>query len=793
MITGLKQLFSESASEIKRLYRLVNQVNQLEKKYESFSDEQLRNMTLTFRERLQNGEKLDNLKIEAFAVVREAAKRVLGLRHYDVQLIGGFVLANGSIAQMYTGEGKTLVATLPSYLYALEGQGVHIVTANEYLARRDKEQMGKVHEFLGLNVGLNVSQLSPRAKQEAYQADITYGTGTEFGFDYLRDHMVNAKEDKVQRKLHYCIVDEVDSILIDEARTPLIIASKTSEGAELYKIIAMVVREFKEDADYEFFQDSREAHLTDLGASKIEEAFDIDNLYAAEHQELLQAVTQALKAHATLKLDVDYIIKDGKIALIDQFTGRVMEGRSFSDGLHQAIEAKEGVEITPENETFATITIQNYFGMYEKLAGMTGSAMPSKREFYDTYNLKVVEIPTNKPVLREDFPDLVYADYKSKVKKIVAEVKKIHSTGRPILIGTTSIEQSEKLSKHLTMEKIDHQVLNAKTEEAEARIIANAGQKNQVMIATNMAGRGTDILLGEGVKELGGLHIIGTEKHESARIDMQLRGRAGRQGDPGSSQFIVSLEDDLFRHYDKEDMEHYLKKMKKDENGLVLSPDPVSFVNKVQETIANQHYSARIHLLKLESVMDRQCKVIYAMRDRILEIAPEELIDEALDYLQKYLHQLQEQCFSQGTSSPQKLAEELAPIFPDLNWSQSDLEELEQEDVEKALQTEYSKLEAAISPLKADEQLAAQVKAILLNQMDRNWVKHLVYMAQIKDGITLTGYAHEDPYQKFEIVGYDEFKYLLFMIQKEVSIRLLKLIKSDIEEDFVEFTGEGVG
>lgn len=792
MITSLKHLFNESASELKKLSKLVNLVNQLEAKYENFSDEQLKNMTLIFKEKLQNGVKLDDLKIDAFAVVREAAKRVLGLRHYDVQLIGGFVLAEGSIAQMYTGEGKTLVATLPSYLYALEGKGVHIVTANEYLARRDKEMMGQVHEFLGLQVGLNISQMEPSAKQEAYQADITYGTGTEFGFDYLRDHMVQSKEAKVQRGLHYGLVDEVDSILIDEARTPLIIANKTNEGAELYKIIAAVVKDFKEDAEYEIFPETKEAYLTDSGAATIEDTFGIDNLYATEHQELLQAVTQALKAHAVLKRDVDYIVRKGKVVLIDKFTGRVMEGRTFSEGLHQAIEAKEGVEITDENETFATITIQNYFGMYDKLAGMTGSAMPSRQEFYDTYHLKVVEIPTNKPVRREDAPDLVYVDYASKVKKIIAEVKKVHQAGRPILIGTTSIEQSEKLSVYLKKEKIPHQVLNAKTEEDEAKLIACAGQKGQVMIATNMAGRGTDILLGEGVKELGGLHIIGTERHESNRIDMQLRGRAGRQGDPGSSQFIISLEDDLFIYFDEEEKEHFRKKLKTDQNGLVLSPNPVNFAKKVQDTIENLHYSGRIHLLKLESVMDQQCKVLYSMRDRILEISNEELIGEALDYLKRYVHQVVEQYFAndQQGGNQEKLSEELSFLFPDHIWNLDDVEELDQQELEDSIQTEVSQLESTIMPLKEDEQLVGQIKGIMLSQMDRNWVKHLVYMNQFKDGIGLRGYAHEDPYRQFEVEGFEEFKYLLFTIEKEVSVRFLKLLRS--KQGAEELNGEEV-
>jgi preprotein translocase subunit SecA len=788
MITSLKQLFNESASEIKKLHKLVNLVNRLEEKYESYSDEQLKEMTLIFKEKLQNGMKLDDIKIDAFAVVREAAKRVLGLRHYDVQLIGGFVLFDGSIAQMNTGEGKTLVATLASYLGALEEKGVHIVTANEYLARRDKELMGQIHEFLGLKVGLNISQMEPQEKRLAYQADITYGTGTEFGFDYLRDHMVKSKEEKVQRPLNFAIVDEIDSILIDEARTPLIIANKSGEGAELYNILALIMKECKEDEHYKVYPETKEVYLTDEGAAKFEAAFGIENLYDAEHQELLHLVTQSLRAHAIMKRDVDYIIKDGKVVLIDKFTGRIMDGRSFSEGLHQAIEAKEGLEITEENETYATITVQNYFMMYNKLSGMTGSAMPSKQEFYDTYNLKVIEIPTNKPVIREDFPDLVYRNYASKVKKIVAEVKKMHKIGRPVLIGTTSIEQSEKLSVYLKAEKIKHQILNAKTEEDEAKLIALAGQKGQVMIATNMAGRGTDIMLGEGVKELGGLHIIGTERHESNRIDMQLRGRAGRQGDPGSSQFIISLEDELFSYFDEEEKERYLKKIKVDENGLILSPDPAAFTKKVQETIENMHHSARSHLLKLESVVDRQSKIIYSMRDRLLEMNGQEIIEEAVNYLHSYLDQVMDNYLSER--NPSVLTEGLAPVFPELNWDLSELEDFDKQEVEEMVKAEYVPLESMILSLKEDEWLAEQLKGIILYQIDTNWIKHLDRMTQLKDGIGLRGYAQEDPYRHFEFEGYEEFKYLLFTIHSGVTFRLMEILKNEFVLD--ETVGEGV-
>ena len=698
MLTSVKKLFDDSSKDLKRMNKLVDTVNSLEKKYEAYSDDELRGMKDRFKEMLAAGKTLIDIQTDAFAVVREAAKRVLGLRHYDVQLIGGFVLHEGSIAQMNTGEGKTLVSTLPVYLHALEGKGVHIITANEYLASRDKETMGQVHEFLGLTVGLNVSEMDSHSKKEAYAADITYGTGTEFGFDYLRDNMVVRKEDKVQRGHQFAIVDEVDSILIDEARTPLIIAGKSSEGQELFYITAQIMKTFRENEEYEMFSETKHTFLTDKGADKIEKAFGIDNLYDPEHTELLHHVSQSLKAHAALKRDVDYIVKEGKIELIDKFTGRVMEGRSFSEGLHQAIEAKEGLEITEENETQATITIQNYFRLYHSLAGMTGSATPSKSEFWDTYGLPVVTIPTNKPVIREDLPDLIFKDKASKIKRIVDEVKKIHSQGRPILIGTTSIEQSEILSNELTKVKIEHQVLNAKTEADEAEIIAKAGQKSQVMIATNMAGRGTDIMLGEEVKALGGLSIIGTERHESGRIDMQLRGRAGRQGDPGASQFIISLEDDLFTFYDKDEHERYMKKIKWNDEGIVTAPAPDKYMKKVQETIEYMHQAARNHLLKLENPLNEQSRIIYAMRDRLLDLDETEMFPILLEYIEKYVRQLVYAYFPEvidyevdQNRNLDAFIKELSQVFESLDVQEDELLALDRATVEERVLAEFEK------------------------------------------------------------------------------------------------------
>ncbi|WP_163099342.1 accessory Sec system translocase SecA2 [Peribacillus alkalitolerans] len=785
MISKVKKIFDDSAKDLKRLTKMTEQVNKLESRFEKMSDSELKNMTFTFKERLSQGESLESLSIEAFATVREAAKRVLGLRHYDVQMIGGFVLYEGSIAQMQTGEGKTLVATLPSYLYALEGKGVHIITANEYLAKRDKEQMGKVHEFLGLTVGLNVSNMEPQEKRDSYASDITYGTGTEFGFDYLRDNMVISSADKVQRKHYYAIVDEVDSILIDEARTPLIIANKSSYGAELFEITAQIMKTFKSDEDYELFQETKQVYLTDAGAAKIEAAFGIDNLYKSENQVLLHNVTQALRAKATMTKDVDYIVKNGKIMLIDKFTGRIMEGRTFSEGLHQAIEAKEGVEITDENDTQATITIQNYFRMYEKLAGMTGSATPSKREFMETYQLPVITIPTNRPIQRIDSEDLVFIDYASKLRHLVSVVKSINEEGRPILIGTTSIEQSEKISKELEKASIQHQILNAKTEEDEARIISMAGQKGQVMLATNMAGRGTDIMLGEGIRELGGLHIIGTERHESNRIDMQLRGRAGRQGDPGSTQFIISLDDDLFTYYDEEEFKKFKKKAKGNDQGLIVSPDPNKFVTKVQETIESAHFSSRNHLLKLDNVVNQQSKVIYSMRNRLLEMDDSSMFDEAVEYLTLFSMKAVERFYPEDEEirNDNALIEELSPVFFQTEWKLSDFDSQDSFEIGQKVQKELEDLLASISELREDEELGFELKRIMLRQIDVEWIQHLDIMNQLKNGNTLKSYGQEDPYRIFEFEALNEFNDLLYSIYSNVSIRFMEYVRNQFELD----------
>ncbi|GAA3351061.1 accessory Sec system translocase SecA2 [Deinococcus persicinus] len=607
-----------SARQLKRYYKIVDQINNLEEKYVDKSDAELREMTFIFKNQLEQGEPITSIIPDAFAVVREASKRVLGMRHFDVQLIGGLVLTEGNIAEMPTGEGKTLVASLPSYVRALEGKGVHVITVNDYLAKRDFELVGQIHRFLGLTVGLNIPMMEAAEKKEAYNADITYGVGTEFGFDYLRDNMSYSLADKVQRPYHFAIIDEVDSVLIDEAKTPLIIAGKMPSNDELHRIAAMLAKRFKKDEDYDFDDETKATSLTDKGIEKIEAAFNVENLYDLEHQTLFHYVIQAVRAHVMFKRDVDYIVKDDKIELVDMFTGRILEGRSLSDGLHQAIEAKEGVTITDENKSQAQITIQNYFRMYPKLSGMTGTAKTQEKEIREVYGMEVIQIPTNRPRQRVDQPDIIFSTQEAKYKYVAAETKKRHDKGQPILIGTTSILQSETVADYLKKEKLTFQLLNAKTVEQEVELISQAGQKGRITVATNMAGRGTDIVLGDDVHELGGLYVIGTEKHESRRVDNQLRGRSGRQGDIGESRFILSIEDDMFRRYAKEEVEKFSAKMIVDEQGIIQNKEVQELIDRTQRIVEGSQYGMREYNLKLDDVINDQRTVLYGLRDKIL-------------------------------------------------------------------------------------------------------------------------------------------------------------------------------
>ena len=619
MFGFLKKLFGDdNENEIRRMEEYVERINSLEPAIQKLSDASLAAKTVEFRQRLENGEAIDTLLPEAFAVVREASVRTTGMRHFDVQLLGGVTLHEGKIAEMKTGEGKTLVATLPVYLNALEGKGVHLVTVNDYLAKRDSEWMGKIYNFLGLSVGLISHGLDFDERKAAYAADITYGTNNEFGFDYLRDNMVIYADQMVQRPLNYAIVDEVDSILIDEARTPLIISGPGEKSTDLYYVLAKIVPKLKEGEDYTVDEKMHTVAPTEAGVAKAEKALNVRNLYENENMELSHHFNQALRAHALMHRDRDYVVKDGEVIIVDEFTGRLMFGRRYSDGLHQAIEAKEGVKIERESQTLATITFQNYFRMYNKLAGMTGTAKTEEQEFRKIYGLDVIVIPTHRPMVRTDHPDVIYKTKRGKYKAAVAEIAELHAKGQPVLVGTTSIAQSEDLSAMLKRQGIPHNVLNAKFHEMEAQIISQAGQRSAVTIATNMAGRGTDIVLGEGVPELGGLHIIGTERHESRRIDNQLRGRSGRQGDPGSSRFYLSLEDDLMRLFGAENISSLMDKLGMEEDEPIEHSLITRSIEQAQKKVEAQHFNTRKNVLEYDDVMNQQREVIYGQRRQIL-------------------------------------------------------------------------------------------------------------------------------------------------------------------------------
>ena len=615
----LNKVFDPNKREVKRLTKMAEQIEALATEMERLSDDELKGKTEEFKTRYQNGETVDDLLTEAFAVVREGAKRVLGLYPYPVQLMGGISLHEGNISEMKTGEGKTLTSTMPVYLNALTGKGVHVVTVNEYLASRDASEMGQLYTFLGLTVGLNVNSLSKEEKQEAYACDITYSTNNELGFDYLRDNMVLYKEQMVQRPLHYAVIDEVDSILIDEARTPLIISGSAQKSAQLYIQANAFVNTLKREEDYTYDEKTKGVQLTEAGMTKAERAFGIDNLFDISHVTLNHHITQALKAHASMHRDVDYVVQDGEIVIVDQFTGRLMKGRRYSDGLHQAIEAKEALEIQNESMTLATITFQNYFRMYEKLSGMTGTAKTEEEEFRNIYNMNVVMIPTNRPIARDDRADLIYATMDGKFRAVVEDIAERNQKGQPILVGTVAIETSEIISKYLSKKGIRHNVLNAKNHEREAEIILEAGQKGAVTIATNMAGRGTDIKLGEGVKEVGGLAVIGTERHESRRIDNQLRGRSGRQGDPGVTQFYLSMEDELMRRFGSDNMKNMMSKLGMDDTQPIQSRMVSKAVESAQKRVEGNNFDARKRLLEYDDVLRQQREIIYAQRNEVLE------------------------------------------------------------------------------------------------------------------------------------------------------------------------------
>jgi preprotein translocase subunit SecA len=764
-----------SDRELKRYWYIVEKINELEPEISRLSDDELAQKTLEFKEKLKQGATLDDIMIPAFAVVREVAKRKVNMRPFDVQLIGAIVLHEGKIAEMKTGEGKTLVATMPAYLNALTGEGVHIVTVNDYLAKRDRYWMGPIYESLGLTVGLLQHDSTSTERRSAYNADITYGTNTEFGFDYLRDNMALSEDELVQRDFNYAIVDEVDSILIDEARTPLIISGVAEKPTRLYYQFAHIARNLIRDVDYTVDEKLKSVTLTDTGARKVEKMLGIENIYAVSDIDYLSYLIAALKAKELFKKDVDYIVKDGEVIIVDEFTGRLMYGRRYSDGIHQAIEAKEGLKIRQEAQTLATITLQNYFRMYKKLAGMTGTAATEADEFLKIYGLEVVVIPTHKPMIRIDYPDAVYKTEKAKFKAIIKEISELYKIGRPVLVGTRSIEKSELLSSMLKKLGIPHQVLNAKYHEKEAEIIARAGQKGSVTIATNMAGRGVDIVLGEGVAELGGLHIIGTERHESRRIDNQLRGRAGRQGDPGSSRFYVSLEDELMRLFGSEKIRGIMDKLGVDEDQPIEHPIISKAIESAQKKVESYHFDIRKHLLEYDDVMETQRRVIYQERKKIL--TRENLKDSVLSIMNDYLTEIAETYIPKdqvGVWDLEGFVSELKNTF-NIDIDIQKIKERTYDEIlsmcKERISNRYEEKEREIGP----ELLRQAEKFIMLRAVDTHWIEHLENMDFLKEGIGLRAYGQRDPLIEYKKEAYEMFQDMLSGIRRDISRFLMRL------------------
>ncbi len=777
MLKILDRLFNGSnEKEVKKLRKIVEEkINPLEPKMAAMSDTKLAGMTFEFKERLAKGESLDDILPEAFAVIREASRRVLGMRHFDVQLIGGIVLHQGRIAEMSTGEGKTLVATLPTYLNALEGKGAHVITVNDYLAKRDSEQMGQVYKFLKLSVGLIAHDMEPAARKLAYNSDITYGTNNEFGFDYLRDNMVSSVDQMVQRPLHYCLIDEVDSILIDEARTPLIISGPGQKSTDNYYVLAKYVPKLVKDEDYTVDEKQKTVAPTEQGVAKMEKMLGVGNLYDTENIEFNHLFTQALRAQVMMTRDKDYVVKDGEVIIVDEFTGRLMHGRRYSDGLHQAIEAKEGLRVERESQTLATITFQNYFRMYDKLAGMTGTAKTEEQEFIKIYGLDVVQIPTNKPVIRTDLPDSIYKTKRGKYRAVVREVERRHALGQPMLIGTTSIEQSEQLSHMLKQAGIVHNVLNAKFHEMEANIVAQAGQKGQVTIATNMAGRGTDIVLGEGVAELGGLAIIGTERHESRRIDNQLRGRSGRQGDPGSSQFFLSLEDDLLRIFGGDNIKSFMEKMGLEEDEEIKSSMVSNAIRRAQKRVETRNFDIRKYVLEYDDVMNQQRKVLYEQRRRILDgenmkdqimNMVDRLIDEGMDMYADAKLYPEEWDYSALLKYCEKYC--IAPgdikIEDVEDYSREDMENL----LKKTAHETYDMREESIGSAMMRE----LEKAVMLKVVDSKWMEHLDDMDMLKEGISLRSYGQRNPIVEYKVEAFDMYEEMQHAMMETIILYL---------------------
>ena len=860
---------SYSEKEVKRIMPIVDKINSLEDEISKLTDEELKNKTNEFKEQLDNGKTLDDILPEAFAVVREASKRVLGMRHFDVQLIGGIILHQGRIAEMKTGEGKTLVATLPAYLNALTGEGVHVITVNDYLAKRDSEWMGKVYRFLGLSVGLIIAGMKPNEKQEAYNCDITYGTNNEYGFDYLRDNMVIYKNQLVQRKLKYAIVDEIDSILIDEARTPLIISGRANKSSDLYKKADSFVRklqakviveeDIKDEAqaedneNYDYIVDlkAKSATLTQKGIEKAEKEFNLENFNDIENSELVHNVNQALRAYGIMKKDIDYIVKDGEVLIVDEFTGRIMYGRRYNNGLHQAIEAKEKVRIADESKTLATITFQNYFRMYDKLSGMTGTAMTEEAEFQEIYKLDVIEIPTNKPLIRQDDPDIIYKNENAKFRAVIEDIKESHKKGQPVLVGTVSIEKSEKLSKLLNQEGIKHTVLNAKQHEKEAEIVAQAGKFGAVTIATNMAGRGTDIMLGgnseylakqemkkqgyteemieqatafnettdeeilsarnkfkelenkfdaeikeekEKVISAGGLKIIGTERHESRRIDNQLRGRSGRQGDPGNSKFYIGLDDDLMKIFGGNTITKVYDTLGADENMPIQSKLISNAVESAQKKVEGKNFSIRKNVLNYDDVMNTQREIIYKQRREVLD--GENLKESILHMMDATAENIIDAHTIDGTVEVEEsLIQELNNVLGITN--QIELKENDKinasELTEKVKETAHEIYESKEQMIGSDD-LREIERVVMLKTVDEKWMDHIDAMDELKNGIGLRAYGQKDPVVQYRIEGFDMFDAMIDDIKTQVATILLHMEKTEniTRTETVKITGAGL-
>ena len=778
-----KKIFDSEYKELCRFEKIAKEIEAMEPEIQKLTDEELKEKTIEFKAELETGKTLDDLIVPAFAVAREAAYRAIGEKPFHVQILGGLAIHFGNIAEMKTGEGKTLTTILPAYLNALSGKGVHVVTTNEYLSSRNAEWMRPIYDLLGVTVGINLRELSPKEKQEAYNADITYSTNNEIGFDYLRDNMAIRKENRVQRGLNFCIIDEVDSILIDEARTPLIISGGRFNSNNLYIDADRVVKRLKEDEDYTIDLKTKNVSLTAEGSKKVEKILNVKNLYDLDNTALVHHLNQALKANYGFKKDIDYVVENDAVVIVDQFTGRLMHGRQYSEGLHQAIEAKEGVTINTETKTMATITFQNLFRMYNKLAGMTGTAKTEEEEFRNIYNMYVICIPTNKPVIREDLADLVYSNKPGKYKAIIKCIKEVHEKGQPILIGTISVEANEELSKLLKKNNLPHEVLNAKNHEREAEIIAHAGEKGAITLATNMAGRGTDIKLGAGVRELGGLYVIGTERHESRRIDNQLRGRAGRQGDPGTSQFFVSFDDDLMRRFGTERIKNMLMSLGLDDDQAIRSKSLTKSIESAQKKVEGNNYDHRKSLLDFDNVLNEQREIIYARRNEILD--EDSIHDKIIETFRNTIRNLVESHIPPENYLTENDKSEIVEyvntnFLKNQNLDVKDIESLKDQEVVDYIFDlvikDYEK-KMISSPLMNEFE-----KAISLRVIDSNWVEHMSAMEHLKEGVGLRGYAQNNPVQVYTMEGYEMFDNLLNKIDNDIALFLLKAeVKQNVE------------